>query len=116
MKRPLYSVPMCLSSHSVVCQRQIESLPETKIISYPCLKYPTTISMMNGRGASAPTFSHSQNPRFPSFVATVPSMSTIIAFAREVIENIQNGVKQSRSVGQARSAVTMAIENGMFEL
>ena len=39
-----------------------------------------------------------------------------VYFAKEVIENIQKGVNDARSVGQARQAVIMAIENGMFEL
>lgn len=50
------------------------------------------------------------------YVGREESLSEQVWFAREVIENIQNGVKQSRSVGQARKVVLYEIENGMFEL
>lgn len=36
--------------------------------------------------------------------------------ARDVLENIQNGVGQARSVGQAREAVEYSIDNGYFEM
>lgn len=36
--------------------------------------------------------------------------------ARDVLESIQNGVKQARSVQQAREAVEYSIDNGYFEM
>lgn len=50
------------------------------------------------------------------YVDREESLSEQVWFAREVIGNIQNGVEQSRSVGQARKVVLYEIENGMFEL
>lgn len=43
-------------------------------------------------------------------------LSEQVYFAREVIGNIQEGVKQARSVGQARQAVEHALAEGYFEL